>query len=208
MAVRRGSNDGSSLCAALRCRGAGRMRRRSSSLSCAGAPLGYHYHDGTHIGGCAPASPQAIYNASHGTWLWPPQEMDTPPIARTARCRGKRRHRPPGASRGPRQRHQMRQEHLRASAPRIALGVHPARRPIRGQRLQRRHPQIRIHRADSAMRIGQHIDRPGRPETPRPASRRQAPPAAPGRTCRSGSGTRTHPPPHRRAPAPRRSADR
>jgi hypothetical protein len=47
--------------------------------SCAGAPLGYHFHDGTHIGGCAPASPQAIYNASHGTWLWPPLEIDTPP---------------------------------------------------------------------------------------------------------------------------------
>jgi hypothetical protein len=50
-----------------------------ASLSCAGAPLGYHYHDGTHIGGYAPASPQAIYNASHGTWLWSPQEIDTPP---------------------------------------------------------------------------------------------------------------------------------
>jgi hypothetical protein len=47
--------------------------------SCAGAPVGYHYHDGTHIGGCATASPQAIYNATHGTWLWPPSEIDTSP---------------------------------------------------------------------------------------------------------------------------------
>ena len=47
--------------------------------ACAGAPLGYHYHDNNHIGGCAPASPQAIYNASHGTWLWSPMEMDSPP---------------------------------------------------------------------------------------------------------------------------------
>ena len=35
-------------------------------------PPGYLYHDGNHPGGVVGASPQAIYNATHGTWLWPP----------------------------------------------------------------------------------------------------------------------------------------
>ena len=34
---------------------------------------GYWYHDGNHPGGGSGlASQQAIYNATHGTWLWPP----------------------------------------------------------------------------------------------------------------------------------------
>jgi hypothetical protein len=36
------------------------------------AQYGYLYHDGAHPGGSSQASPQAIYNATHGTWLWPP----------------------------------------------------------------------------------------------------------------------------------------
>jgi hypothetical protein len=43
-----------------------------------GAPLGYRYHDANHPDGVKNASPQAIYNATHGTWLWPPQEADVP----------------------------------------------------------------------------------------------------------------------------------
>ena len=40
--------------------------------------LGYQYHDGNHIGGNAPSSAEARYNAAHGTWLWPPAESDIP----------------------------------------------------------------------------------------------------------------------------------
>jgi len=37
---------------------------------------GYWYHDGNHQGGASgQASPQAIYNATHGVWLWPPSEL-------------------------------------------------------------------------------------------------------------------------------------
>lgn len=43
-----------------------------------GAPLGYRYHDANHADGVKNPSPQAIYNATHGTWLWPPQESDVP----------------------------------------------------------------------------------------------------------------------------------
>jgi hypothetical protein len=44
------------------------------------ARYGYWYHDGNHPrGGGGQASPQAVYNAVHGTWLWPPQENDVPP---------------------------------------------------------------------------------------------------------------------------------
>jgi hypothetical protein len=43
-----------------------------------GAPLGYRYHDANHPDGVKNASPQAIYNATHGIWLWPPQEADVP----------------------------------------------------------------------------------------------------------------------------------
>jgi hypothetical protein len=43
-----------------------------------GAPFGYRYHDANHPDGVKNASPQAIHNAAHGTWLWPPQEADVP----------------------------------------------------------------------------------------------------------------------------------
>jgi hypothetical protein len=33
---------------------------------------GYWYHDGNHSNNVVGPSPQAIYNATHGTWLWPP----------------------------------------------------------------------------------------------------------------------------------------
>jgi hypothetical protein len=43
------------------------------------ATHGYWYHDANHQGGGGGiASPQAIYNATHGTWLWPPAEVDIP----------------------------------------------------------------------------------------------------------------------------------
>jgi len=43
------------------------------------AAHGYWYHDGNHEDGASgSASPQAQYNAIHGTWLWPPTEVDIP----------------------------------------------------------------------------------------------------------------------------------
>ena len=43
------------------------------------AEHGYWYHDANHQGGKGgAASPQAIYNATHGTYLWPPAEVDIP----------------------------------------------------------------------------------------------------------------------------------
>ncbi len=40
---------------------------------------GYRYHDANHTNApTARASPQAIENATHGTWLWPPAENDKP----------------------------------------------------------------------------------------------------------------------------------
>jgi hypothetical protein len=43
------------------------------------AAHGYWYHDGNHEGGSSgSASPQARSNAIHGTWLWPPAEVDIP----------------------------------------------------------------------------------------------------------------------------------
>jgi hypothetical protein len=43
------------------------------------AEHGYWYHDANHEGGGGgTASPQARYNATHGTWLWPPAEVDIP----------------------------------------------------------------------------------------------------------------------------------
>ncbi len=43
-----------------------------------GVPPGYRYHDGTHSSWVASPSPQALYNASHGVWLWPPMENGKP----------------------------------------------------------------------------------------------------------------------------------
>jgi hypothetical protein len=43
------------------------------------AAHGYWYHDGNHEGGSSgSATPQAQYNAIHGTWLWPPAEVEKP----------------------------------------------------------------------------------------------------------------------------------
>jgi len=42
------------------------------------AKYGYRYHDGNHTGGSSQASPEAVYNATHGTWLWPPMDADIP----------------------------------------------------------------------------------------------------------------------------------
>jgi hypothetical protein len=43
-----------------------------------GPPHGYLYHDGNHPNDLSQASPQAEYNATHGTWLWPPQLNERP----------------------------------------------------------------------------------------------------------------------------------
>jgi hypothetical protein len=43
------------------------------------APVGYQYYDVTHPSTVTAASPQAIYNATHGTWLWPPEIVAGPP---------------------------------------------------------------------------------------------------------------------------------
>jgi hypothetical protein len=44
------------------------------------AQRGYWYHDGNHLGGASGhATAQAIYNATHGTWLWSPAEGAEPP---------------------------------------------------------------------------------------------------------------------------------
>jgi uncharacterized lipoprotein YajG len=40
-----------------------------------GAPYGYWYHDGNHYNTVVSPSPQAIYNATHGVWLWPPADV-------------------------------------------------------------------------------------------------------------------------------------
>ena len=42
------------------------------------APRDYWYHDANHPNQVVSPSPQAIYNATHGTWLWPPAEVDRP----------------------------------------------------------------------------------------------------------------------------------
>ena len=36
--------------------------------------LGYQYQDPLHPGDVAQYSPQAAYNAAHGTYLWPPAQ--------------------------------------------------------------------------------------------------------------------------------------
>ena len=51
--------------------------------SVAAAPSGVHgywYHDANHPNDLSgQPSPQAIYNAAHGTWLWPPSAASDPP---------------------------------------------------------------------------------------------------------------------------------
>jgi hypothetical protein len=43
-----------------------------------GGPRGYWYHDALHLNTVASPSPQAIENAKHGVWLWPPAERGRP----------------------------------------------------------------------------------------------------------------------------------
>ena len=43
-----------------------------------GGIYGYHYHDANHPDGVTSPSEQAIYNATHGVWLWPPVATDRP----------------------------------------------------------------------------------------------------------------------------------
>jgi len=40
--------------------------------SAAAAAGGYWYHDNNHSNAPSRSSPSAVYNAAHGTWLWPP----------------------------------------------------------------------------------------------------------------------------------------
>ncbi len=40
-----------------------------------GGPRGYWYHDAIHSNVVVSPSPQAIENAKHGVWLWPPAEI-------------------------------------------------------------------------------------------------------------------------------------
>jgi hypothetical protein len=46
----------------------------SGTASSGDTVLGYQYQDPLHPRGSAPYSPQAAYNAAHGTYLWPPVE--------------------------------------------------------------------------------------------------------------------------------------
>jgi hypothetical protein len=43
-------------------------------LADADSPRGYWFHDGIRPNNVVSPSPQAIYNASHGVWLWPPKQ--------------------------------------------------------------------------------------------------------------------------------------
>jgi hypothetical protein len=42
------------------------------TTSTEGPVYGYLYYDATHPNNVSQTSPQAIYNATHGVWLWPP----------------------------------------------------------------------------------------------------------------------------------------
>ncbi|MEJ0015034.1 MAG: hypothetical protein WDN25_00440 [Acetobacteraceae bacterium] len=44
----------------------------TSTTTADGVPYGYAYHDGIHDNSVNQPSPQAVYNATHGTYLWPP----------------------------------------------------------------------------------------------------------------------------------------
>lgn len=43
-----------------------------------GAPIGYRYYDNNHPNWVTQPSAEAIYNAQHGTYLWPPSSADWP----------------------------------------------------------------------------------------------------------------------------------
>ena len=56
-------------------RAAGRMRDGARTVGQRrDSPRGYWYHDGIRPNNVVSPSPQAIYNASHGVWLWPPKQ--------------------------------------------------------------------------------------------------------------------------------------
>ncbi|HEX4173000.1 MAG TPA: hypothetical protein VHY82_11060 [Acetobacteraceae bacterium] len=40
--------------------------------------VGYRYHDANHYNEVVAPSPQAIENAGHGVWLWPPASTARP----------------------------------------------------------------------------------------------------------------------------------
>ena len=56
--------------------GAGYTERQvtPAPLADADSPRGYWFHDGLRPNNVVSPSPQAIYNASHGVWLWPPKQ--------------------------------------------------------------------------------------------------------------------------------------
>jgi hypothetical protein len=62
----------SSLCALL----AGCATAPVSTADTANAPTGYRFSDANHPNTVSAASPQAIYNATHGVWLWGPSITD------------------------------------------------------------------------------------------------------------------------------------
>jgi hypothetical protein len=91
------------------------------------AVRGYWYHDANHMGGSSGhASKQAIYNATHGTWLWPPAEKKPSHrrLCLTAQPR------PPWRVLAPSQ-----QRRARRAPPRRCHfhSVRPAQRPRRGR---------------------------------------------------------------------------
>ncbi|HME26559.1 MAG TPA: hypothetical protein VKI44_35415 [Acetobacteraceae bacterium] len=48
-----------------------------STADTANAPVGYRFYDANHPNTVTAASPQAIYNATHGVWLWGPSINDS-----------------------------------------------------------------------------------------------------------------------------------
>lgn len=48
-----------------------------STADTANAPVGYRFYDANHPNAVTAASPQAIYNATHGVWLWGPSINDS-----------------------------------------------------------------------------------------------------------------------------------
>ena len=61
-----------SLCALL----AGCETAPLATADTANAPTGYRFYDANHPNTVSAASPQAIYHATHGVWLWGPSIND------------------------------------------------------------------------------------------------------------------------------------
>jgi hypothetical protein len=57
---------------------AGCASTSTTSDSAYAKPVGYAYHDGLHSDWVASPSQQALYNAAHGVWLWPPTDNGRP----------------------------------------------------------------------------------------------------------------------------------